>query len=60
MNEFDAAKKMNLGTITGKYQQKALALKSLTVSEFEIVMQEFLQVLKGSKIQKDVSDNSFR
>ena len=33
-NEYEAAKQMNIGTITGKYHQKALALKCLTVGEF--------------------------
>lgn len=30
MNEWDAAKLMNIGTITGKYQQRALKMKVIT------------------------------
>jgi len=28
---------MNIGTITGKYHQKALALKAITPDEFELI-----------------------
>ncbi len=30
LSEYDAAKRIGIGTITGKYHQKALALKGLT------------------------------
>lgn len=32
LNQFDAAKRIGIGTITGKYHQKALALKGITVN----------------------------
>lgn len=41
MNDFEAAKKLNIGTITGKHQQKALALKGITVEEFRNMRDEF-------------------
>ena len=31
MSEFEAAKKIQIGTITGKHAQKALALKGITI-----------------------------
>lgn len=34
LNEYDAAKRIAIGTITGKYHQKALALKGITVKDF--------------------------
>lgn len=41
-DEFEAAKRMNIGTITGKYHQKALALKALTPEEFQNIKKEFI------------------
>lgn len=37
LNEYEAAKRMAIGTITGKYHQKALALKGITVKDFQII-----------------------
>lgn len=34
LNEYDAAKRIGIGTITGKYHQKALALKGITLKDF--------------------------
>lgn len=34
LNEYEAAKRIAIGTITGKYHQKALALKGITVKDF--------------------------
>lgn len=34
LSEFEAAKRIGIGTITGKYHQKALALKGITVADF--------------------------
>ena len=42
---------MNLGTITGKYEQKALALKNITIAEFQLIVKEFQNVLKNSKLK---------
>ena len=35
LNEYEAAKRMAIGTITGKYHQKALALKGITAKDFQ-------------------------
>lgn len=35
LNEYEAAKRIGIGTITGKYHQKALALKGITIKDFE-------------------------
>jgi hypothetical protein len=37
LNEYEAAKRIGIGTITGKYHQKALALKGITVKDFELI-----------------------
>ena len=34
LNEYEAAKRIGIGTITGKYHQKALALKGITLKDF--------------------------
>lgn len=34
LNEYEAAKRLGIGTITGKYHQKALALKGITLKDF--------------------------
>jgi hypothetical protein len=31
LSEFEQAKRLNIGTITGKHHQKALALKGITI-----------------------------
>jgi len=49
MNEFEAAKMIGLGTIVGKFQQKALALKNFHRDEFTKVVQEFIEVLETIK-----------
>lgn len=41
LNEFDAAKLMNIGTITGKYQQRALGLKNITSEVYKDIINEF-------------------
>ncbi|KRX05847.1 hypothetical protein PPERSA_03784 [Pseudocohnilembus persalinus] len=51
-NEFEAAKRMNIGTITGKYQQKVLALKNIPANKFLEFVQEFKQKLQEAKIEK--------
>lgn len=50
MNEYDAAKRIAIGTITGKYHQKALALKGITVKDFLEIKQEFAEVFKNTKL----------
>jgi hypothetical protein len=34
LSEYEAAKRLGIGTITGKYHQKALALKGITLKDF--------------------------
>jgi hypothetical protein len=46
MSEFEAAKMIGLGTIVGKYQQKALALKNMGREAFAKVKDEFLTVVE--------------
>lgn len=41
LNEYDAAKRIGIGTIVGKYHQKALALKGITVDDFKLLRDEF-------------------
>ena len=50
-SEFEAAKRMNIGTITGKYAQKALALKNMTAEEFGIIKNEFKEIFLKNKIK---------
>lgn len=52
-NEFEAAKRMNIGTITGKYHQKALALKAMNADEFARVVKEFAAAYKESLQQNN-------
>lgn len=47
LNEYDAAKRIGLGTIVGKYQQKALALKGITVDEFKKIRDEAAGIFKN-------------
>lgn len=42
MSEFEAAKMIGLGTVVGKYAQKALALKNVDRESFTCVKQEFI------------------
>ena len=37
LSQYEAAKRMAIGTITGKYHQKALALKGITAKDFQII-----------------------
>jgi hypothetical protein len=50
VDAFEAAKKMNIGTIVGKHMQKALALKTITKKEFENIRNEFIKVLSTTKL----------
>jgi hypothetical protein len=50
LNEYEAAKRLGIGTITGKYHQKALALKGITIKDFLEIRQEFAEVFKNTKI----------
>ena len=50
LNEYEAAKRIGIGTITGKYHQKALALKGITAKDFEVIKQEFADVFVKTKL----------
>ena len=54
LNEFDAAKRIGIGTITGKYHQKALALKGITVQNFKEMCEEFKVILGNTKLNPDI------
>lgn len=55
LNEYEAAKRLGIGTITGKYHQKALALKGITVKDFEAIKDEFTEVFQKVKLSKQPS-----
>lgn len=58
MSQFEAAKLIGLGTIVGKYQQKALALKNIDREAFTGVKQEFIDaVAKYQSVEKTESDS---
>ena len=48
-NEYEAAKRIAIGTITGKYHQKALALKGITIEEFQKIKENSLKFIKKPK-----------
>lgn len=50
LNEYEAAKRIGIGTITGKYHQKALALKGITVKDFELIKDEFTSTFEKVKL----------
>ena len=53
LNEYDAAKRIGIGTITGKYHQKALALKGITVNDFKLISQEFKEIYLKTKLNEE-------
>lgn len=54
LNEYDAAKRIGIGTITGKYHQKALALKGITVNDFKLIAEEFKEIFLKTKLNEDI------
>jgi len=50
LNEYDAAKRIGIGTIVGKYHQKALALKGITVDEFKVLRDEFAALARETTL----------
>ena len=50
LSEYDAAKRIGIGTIVGKYHQKALALKGITVDEFKVLRDEFAALFKETPL----------
>lgn len=53
LNEYEAAKIIGLGTIVGKAQQRALALKYITRERLQEFVVEFLKALDEVKIQEE-------
>ena len=56
LSEYEAAKRIAIGTITGKYHQKALALKGITVKDFQVIKSEFEEVFKTVKLSEKPSE----
>lgn len=54
LNEYDAAKRIGIGTITGKYHQKALALKGITIQDFKKIAEEFKEIYIKTKLNEAV------
>lgn len=52
--QFEAAKRIGMGTIVGNYQQKANALKNITPEEFGKIKEEFKALLKQFPLQPSV------
>ena len=51
LSDFEAAKRIGLGTIVGKAAQKAFALKNITPAEFQSIKDEFKELLKTHKVE---------
>ncbi len=50
ISEFDAAKRIGMGTILGNRNQRLMNLKTITVGEFKKIKQEFVDLLKKTDI----------
>ncbi len=50
MNEWEAAKRLGIGTITGTYQQKALNLKGFTVEMYRGIRNDFRKLFAAAKL----------
>lgn len=53
--QFEAAKRIGMGTIVGIFQQKVAALKITTVTEFNKIKDEFKALLKKYPVQERLS-----
>ena len=51
MSEYDAAKIIGLGTIVGKHQQRALAMKNITKEKFKQMVQDFIKTLSVTPLE---------
>lgn len=58
MSEFEAAKMIGLGTVLGKFQQKALALVNFKRDEFVKVAEEFIEVVNKLKPKINALQNT--
>lgn len=50
MGEWEAAKKIGIGTITGTYAQKLFNLKNFTVDKYKSVLKDFIKVYEETKL----------
>lgn len=53
LNEYEAAKIIGLGTIVGKAQQRALALKFMTREKLQECIDEFISVLRKTELKEE-------
>jgi hypothetical protein len=53
LDEWEAAKKIGVGTIAGTYQQKVLSLRKFTVEVYQDIRKDFLQLYKTLKINPE-------
>lgn len=51
LNEYEAAKIIGLGTVVGKHQQRALAMKTITKDKFKQMAQEFISVVNATPLE---------
>jgi len=58
LNEYEAAKRIGIGTIVGKYHQKALALKGITVEDFKQIRNDFASTYSEAKLQPQSSQEN--
>ena len=56
LSEWEAAKRIGIGTITGNYHQRALNLHGLTVDAFKILRNEFLETYQNSPLSNTPSE----
>lgn len=54
LNEWEAAKRIGIGTITGNYYQRSLNLYGLTVEKFKILRNEFLEIYQNNPINSNI------
>ena len=52
LNEWEAAKRIGIGTITGNYHQRALNLIGLTVDQFKILRNEFIELYNATQFME--------
>jgi len=58
MNEWEAAKRLGVGTITGCYQQKVLNLKGFTVEMYKEIRHDFIKLFRKLKIEKETEQEN--
>ena len=58
LDEWEVAKKIGVGTITGTYQQKVLSLKKFTIEVFQDIRKDFLKLYKTLKLNPE-TDQEF-